>query len=183
VLVREYTPADFDALRRMHARQGFAYPFPDLADPIFVSKLVVEDDNGRAVMASLARLTCEMYLIVDREEEYSVSSRGPSLAEGSAVGSPPGHAKADPSSGQRQALARGDNANEGGRAGNARQRYEWLLALHRAAEQDLLARGLDDAHAWLPPPIAKRFGRRLEALGWIRDDAWTPYCRRLKTSG
>ncbi len=63
VLIREYTPADLDALRRMHARQGFDYAFPDLADPIFVSKLVVEDDGGRAVMASLARLTCEMYLL------------------------------------------------------------------------------------------------------------------------
>jgi hypothetical protein len=83
--VRPYTSADLDALRRIHARQGFDYAFPDLADPIFISKLV-----------------------------------------------------------------------------------------------DLLSRGFDDAHAWLPPPIARRFGRRLEALGWIRDDAWTPYCRRLK---
>ncbi len=28
--------------------------------------------------------------------------------------------------------------------------------------------------------IAKRFGRRLAALGWVRDDAWTPYCFRLR---
>jgi len=133
VLIREYTPADLDALRRMHARQGFDYAFPDLADPIFVSKLIVEDDGGRAVMASLARLTCEMYLLAD-----------------------PG-------------------------AGNSRERYTRLLALHAAGERDLVARGLDDAHAWLPPPIARRFGRRLEALGWVRDDAWTPYCRRLRT--
>ena len=54
MLVREYTDADLDALRRMHARQGFNYAFPDLADPIFVSKLVVEDDDCYAVMASLA---------------------------------------------------------------------------------------------------------------------------------
>jgi hypothetical protein len=132
VLIREYTSADLDALRRMHARQGFDYAFPNLADPIFVSKLVVEDDAGRAVMASLARITCEMYLLADPE------------------------------------------------AGNPRQRYARHLELHRAGEQDLLARGLDDAHAWLPPPIAKRFGRRLAALGWLRDDAWTPYCRRLR---
>ena len=135
VLIREYTPADLDALRRIHARQGFDYAFPDLADPIFVSKLVVEDDDGRAVMASLARLTCEMYLLAD-----------------------PG-------------------------AGNSRERYARLLALHAAGERDLVARGLDDAHAWLPPPVARRFGRRLEALGWVRDDAWTPYCRRLNSSG
>ncbi|HXJ17942.1 MAG TPA: hypothetical protein VNM68_12190 [Candidatus Polarisedimenticolia bacterium] len=141
MFVREYTEADLDALRRMHARQGFDYPFPDLADPIFVSKLVVQDDAGRAVMASLARLTCEMYLLVDRE------------------------------------------IDGGAGAGNPRERYAHLLALHAAGERDLLARGLDDAHAWLPPPVAKRFGRRLESLGWVRDDAWTPYCRRLQSAG
>jgi hypothetical protein len=139
VLIREYTEADLDALRRMHASQGFDYPFPEIADPIFISKLVVEDESGRIVMASLARLTCEMYLLVDRD----------------------------------------DNGGPG--AGKPRERYARLLELHRAGKRDLLARGLDDAHAWLPPPIAKRFGRRLEALGWIRDDAWTPYCRRLRT--
>jgi hypothetical protein len=131
VLIREYTESDLDALRAMHARQGFDYAFPNLADPIFVSKLVVEEDSGRAVMASLARLTCEMYLLMD-----------------------PG-------------------------AGKPRERFAHLLALHHAGERDLISRGLDDAHAWLPPPIAKKFGRRLEALGWVRDDAWTPYCRRL----
>jgi hypothetical protein len=131
MLIREYSESDLDALRSMHARQGFEYPFPDLADPIFVSKLVVEDESGRAVMTSLARLTCEMYLLADPGE------------------------------------------------GNPRERFDRLLALHAAGERDLLARGLDDAHAWLPPRIAARFGRRLQALGWIRDDAWTPYCRRL----
>jgi hypothetical protein len=131
VLIREYTETDLEALRRMHAQQGFDYGFPDLADPLFVSKLVVEDGAGGAVMASLARLTCEMYLLVAPGE------------------------------------------------GNPRERYARLLALHRAGERDLLARGLQDAHAWLPPPIAKKFGRRLATLGWVRDDAWTPYCRRL----
>ena len=131
MLIREYTHADLDALQHMHAQQGFDYAFPDLADPLFVSKLVVEDGAGRAVMASLARLTCEMYLLIAPGE------------------------------------------------GSPRERYARLLALHRSGERDLLARGLHDAHAWLPPPIAKKFGRRLADLGWVRDDAWTPYCRRL----
>jgi hypothetical protein len=135
MLVRAYNESDLDALRRMHASQGFDYPFPDLADPIFVSKIVVEDDDGRVAMASLARLTCEMYLLVDRENT----------------------------------------------TGQPRERWMQLLALHSAGERDLLARGLDDAHGWLPPPIAKRFGRRLASLGWQRDDAWTPYCKVLKT--
>jgi hypothetical protein len=81
-------------------------------------------------MASLTRLTCESYLLIDRSD----------------VGLSP------------------------------RERYENLLELQRAGEGDLLRKGLEDAHAWLPPSIA----RRLETLGWVRDDTWTPYCRRLR---
>jgi hypothetical protein len=132
MLIRPYTESDLDALRRIHAAQGFDYAFPNLDDPLFVSKLIVEDAAGQPTMAALARLTCEMYLL------------------------------ADPT------------------AGTPRTRYETLLALHRAGESDLRARGLEDAHAWIPPRIAQRFGRRLTALGWIRDDAWTPYCKLLK---
>jgi hypothetical protein len=69
VLIRPYTDADFDALPRAHAGPGFAYPFPDLRDPIFVSKLVLEGDAGQVVMASLARLTGEMYLLMMRNAE------------------------------------------------------------------------------------------------------------------
>ena len=154
--IREYTPADLDALRRMHASQGFDYPFPDLTDPIFVSKLIVEDDSGRAAMASLARLTCEMYLLIDRGGEVAAAG-APSFALSAKGGSCLGRSKAQ----------------------LARERWTQLLALHAAGERDLVARGLDDAHAWLPPEIARRFGRRLASLGWLRDDAWTPYCRIL----
>src|SRR5579872_5268223 len=115
MLIREYTDSDLNALRKMHASQGFDYAFPNLADPLFVSKLILEDDAGRTVMASLARLTCETYLLVD-----------PAV-------------------------------------GNPRDRLGRLQVLHLAGERDLLARGLADAHAWLPPRIAKRFGRRLES--------------------
>jgi hypothetical protein len=154
MLIREYTESDLDALRRMHARQGFGYAFPNLADPLFVSKFVVENDDGHPVMASLARLTCETYLLVDRPDK----SEGGAREENGKAG--------------KSWCARKDDA---------RERYAQFLALHRAGEQDLLARGLEDAHAWLPPPIARRFGRRLESLGWVRDNAWTPYCRRLRS--
>ena len=135
MLVREYTEADLDALRRMHARQGFDYAFPDLADPIFVSKLVVEDDDGRTVMASLARLTCEMYLLLDREDQSDRDDPGPA---------------------RRSPLGAGGAGNRRHDSSGGRERFNYLLALHRAGERDLLARGLDDAHAW------------------------TPYCRRLR---
>jgi hypothetical protein len=65
------------------------------------------------------------------------------------------------------------------KAGTPRDRWQWLLALHAAAERDAWQRGLEDVHAWLPPPIAKKFGKRIARLGWLRDDAWTPYCKRL----
>ncbi len=131
MLIRPYASSDLSALRAMHSAQGFDYAFPDLSNPLFVSKIVLEDDAGRAVMAMLARLTCEIYLL------------------------------ADPA------------------AGSPRDRFARLIELHRAGAADLRSRGLQDAHAWLPPRIAARFGRRLARLGWLRDDSWTPYCRLL----
>ena len=184
MLIREYTPADLDALRRMHASQGFDYAFPDLADPIFISKLILEDDSGRPVMAALARLTCEMYLLVDRAADASCGVRelAPAVCRPGLPGSAPRtQSQSAPSQASHNNNSRAPDSRA--RAGNARTRWTQLLALHRAGELDLLARGLDDAHAWLPPQIARRFGRRLESLGWLRDDSWTPYCKRLKTSG
>jgi len=133
-MVREYEERDLAELQRIHAESGFGYTFPNLSDPLFISKLILTDADGRLAMASLARLTCEAYLLLDRVDDRF----------------------------------------------NARQRYEGLLELQRAGEADLMRKGLEDAYAWLPPSIARRFGRRLETLGWVRDDAWTPYCRRLR---
>ncbi len=150
MFVREYKETDLDALLAMHRAQGFEYPFPHLRDPLFISKLVLCEGatggssvqtcgegncalpEGKIVMAALARLTCEIYLLADPH------------------------------------------------AGTPRQRYARLLELHRAGAADLRARGLADAHAWLPPRIAARFGRRLESFGWLRDNDWTPYCLRLR---
>ncbi len=129
--VREYTGADLAALQQMHAAQGFDYPFPDLSDPIFVCKFVVEDKAGRPAMASLVRLTSEVYLL------------------------------GDPS------------------AGTPLERLKRVLILHRTTEMDALRRGLQDAHAFLPPPVEKSFGRRLRRLGWVRDP-WACYCKRLE---
>jgi hypothetical protein len=64
-------------------------------------------------------------------------------------------------------------------AGTPRDRWNGLLDLHAAAERDAWQRGLEDVHAWLPPPIANKFGKRITHLGWNRDDTWTTYCKRL----
>ena len=131
VRVRPYTDADLEALERMHREQGFDYRFPDLADPIFLTRLVLEDDARAPVMASLVRLTSEVYLLHDP------------------------------------------------RAGAPRERWERLLMLHEATRRDALARGLEDAHAFLPPPVARSFGRRLRQLGWVQDP-WTCFSRKLE---
>ena len=131
--IRVYEESDLDALRAIHTKQGFSYPFPDLANPLFLTKLVLgREEAGKGIAgAALLRLTAEAYLLLDPE-----------------VGSP-------------------------------RERWESLLALHEATRRDALARGLEDVHAWLPPDIAKKFGKRLTRLGWVRDNEWTPYCKRL----
>jgi hypothetical protein len=143
--VREYNESDLAQLEAIHASQKFDYAFPDLTNPLFVTKLVLTDadennrqDAGAATTANeeirgaaLLRLTAEAYLLLDRTR------------------------------------------------GTPRERWQSILALHAATQRDAWHRGLEDVHAWLPPPIAKKFGRRLQQLGWIRDDTWTPYCKKL----
>ena len=139
--IREYTSSDHDVLRRMHAAQGFGYPFPDLESPLFVSKLILEDDDEsreethrnsppgssrsakpqRIAMAVLLRLTAEAYLLHDPA------------------------------------------------AGTPRLRWQRFLALHQAARNSAAERGLDDVQAFLPPRVARAFGRRLACLGWMQD--------------
>jgi len=152
--VRAYEEKDLKELERIHGAQGFGYTFPDLSNPLFLTKLVLvgekaggkpcldgalrgdrgalgEEAEKGIVGAALLRVTAEAYLLLDPK------------------------------------------------AGSPRERWEWLLGLHAATERDAAARGLEDVHAWLPPEIAAKFGRRLARLGWVRDDRWTPYCRRL----
>lgn len=136
--IRSFAPADLDALQTIHATQNFPYAFPDLSNPLFVSKIVLTDGepgNDKILGAALLRLTAEAYLLLDPSQ------------------------------------------------GTPRQRWQSLLALHEAARAGAWHRGLEDVHAWLPPAIAKKFGRRLASLGWLRDDAWTPYCKRLTAPG
>jgi hypothetical protein len=63
-------------------------------------------------------------------------------------------------------------------AGTPRHRWESFLALHDAARTAAAAHGLDDVQAFLPPQIARAFGRRLSRLGWTRDP-WPCFSRRI----
>lgn len=157
--IRQFRASDLDALHQIHAAQKFPYAFPDLANPLFLTKLVLtgdsadfspavvqgfspagsldiehksrNTDHGNILGAALLRLTAEAYLLLD-----------PQLK-------------------------------------NPRDRWNAILALHAAAQHDAQRRGLEDVHAWLPPAIATKFGRRLTKLGWQRDDQWTPFCKRF----
>jgi hypothetical protein len=62
--IRDYTPEDQDALVRMYLQGNSAFRFPELDDPIFLVKKVLEHE-GRARMAVLARATTEIYLFMD----------------------------------------------------------------------------------------------------------------------
>jgi hypothetical protein len=152
MLVREYRELDLAQLRAIHAAQGFDYALPDLTNPLFVTKLLLTD--------GLPQLQC------DTDDDSRATGHEP-RATNRVVGAAllrltaEAYLLLDP------------------RAGTPRQRWQWLLALHAATEQDAWRRGLEDVHAWLPPPIAGKFGKRLARLGWQRDDTWTPYCRKL----
>lgn len=175
--IREYHQHDLAALRAIHAAQGFEYALPDLSNPLFVTKLILTQDGG---FCSVGAQPCP---------ERSRGNAAPQLEANQADDdSRPCHEQA-------QLAAPPPNKIIGAallrltaeayllldpRNGTPRQRWQWLLALHAAAERDAWQRGLEDVHAWLPPPIARQFGKRIARLGWLRDDAWTPYCRKLE---
>ena len=153
--VREYRQSDLAQLRAIHAAQGFDYPLPDLSNPLFVTKLVLaKGDASSPVVAQHA---------VPLQEDAAQSTQDGALVGAALLRlTAEAYLLLDP------------------RAGTPRQRWQWLLALHAATERDAWQRGLEDVHAWLPPPIAARFGKRLAQLGWQRDDTWTPYCKKLE---
>jgi hypothetical protein len=158
MLLREFHDSDLAQLRAIHAAQGFDYPLPDLRNPLFVTKLVLADSNVAPGFSPAS---------ADETQTKDAASQG-LAARDKIVGAAllrltaEAYLLLDP------------------RAGTPRQRWQWLLALHAAAERDAWQRGLEDVHAWLPPPITKKFGKRLTRLGWLRDDSWTPYCKRLR---
>ena len=188
MLIREYTDRDLDALRAIHAAQGFDYALPDLRNPLFVTKLVLSDGNV-APGFSPASSGCES------AADSASTSAGAQHAAPLQQGSNDNEVQAERGTRSAGTVAKSSGRILGAallrltaeayllldpRAGTPRERWQWLLALHEAARRDAWQRGLEDVHAWLPPPIAQKFGRRLERLGWRRDDAWTPYCTRLR---
>lgn len=62
--------------------------------------------------------------------------------------------------------------------GTPQEKWEAFKELHEASRLDCYARGLDDIYCWVPPEIAKPFGRRLFRLGW-RHNLWPAFNRSL----
>ncbi len=164
--VRAYEEADLDELRAIHAAQGFAYPFPDLCNPLFMTELVLvgekagrEETSGEEACRNGAQplSTQDEKCCAPTQENTGQGIVGAALLRLTAEA----YLLLDP------------------KAGTPRQRWEWLLGLHGVTEREAARRGLEDVHAWLPPGIAAKFGKRLTKLGWVRDDEWTPYCKRF----
>ena len=170
MLIREYQESDLAALRAIHKAQGFDYALPDLHNPLFLTKLVLTDDVASPHVVA----------------QHAAPLRQPTRGKGHSVVDGSQNAKVTAPPGKTIGAAFLRLTAEAyllldPRAGTPRERWQWLLALHAAAERDAWQRGLEDVHAWLPPPIAKKFGKRIARLGWLRDDAWTPYCKRLSS--
>jgi hypothetical protein len=162
MLIREYQERDLNALRAIHAAQRFDYALPDLSNPLFVTKLVLAERGVAPGFSPASAAEAD-----SQEQDAALRGGATKTQTGQILGAvllrltAEAYLLLDP------------------RAGTPRERWRWLLALQAAAERDAWQRGLEDVHAWLPPSIAKKFGKRLERLGWVRDDAWTPYCKRL----
>ncbi|MBZ5528949.1 MAG: hypothetical protein LAN71_13740, partial [Acidobacteriia bacterium] len=132
--VREYFPGDLQALREIHAAQGFSYPLPDLDNPLFVTRLVLAEREGSAGEEERS-LRCG-------PQKARPSGRDDSVGGGRIVG------------GERivgAALLRLTAEAYlllDPRSGTPRERWERILALASAAEADAWRRGLADVHAW-----------------------------------
>ncbi len=165
MLVRPYTDADLSALRAMHARQNFGYPLPDLNDPLFLVRLVVEDDAALPATGAGGP---------NVPAEAAQTPPDPSRARDLPLHSP--HRRIRMAALLRLTAEAYLLADP--RDGTPRQRWQWLAALHEATRVAAAGSGLADVQAFLPPQVARAFGRRLETLGWRRDP-WPAYTRWL----
>ena len=62
MIVRPFRDADSETFRRIHAASGLDYRFPDLSNPLFLEKTVIERD-GKPTTLLAGKIDIETYLI------------------------------------------------------------------------------------------------------------------------
>lgn len=63
--LRDYTPADLEAVKAIHEKTNIDYAFPDINSPLFLVTKVIEDDAGVVRACGGAYLQAELYLWMD----------------------------------------------------------------------------------------------------------------------
>ena len=60
-----------------------------------------------------------------------------------------------------------------------RWRWDALTQAHEAIRQQLVYKGIEDAHVWLEPSVEKGFGGKLmRKLGWVKN-LWPSFSRKV----
>lgn len=64
MIIRNAKEEDLEEIKKLYEMQGFDYPFPNLNEPLFAIKKVVEKD-GKIIGAGVIKLQGEAYLFLN----------------------------------------------------------------------------------------------------------------------
>lgn len=64
--IRPYTPSDREKVLRLREAHGKEYVFPDPDDRLNIGYFLLEDDDGELLGASVARLTVEGFVLINK---------------------------------------------------------------------------------------------------------------------
>lgn len=67
ILIRHYSDADNEEIKRLHAKQGLAYQLPDIDADTMLVRTVIEENQG-ITHAAFLRKTAEAYWLFDPAE-------------------------------------------------------------------------------------------------------------------
>lgn len=62
--------------------------------------------------------------------------------------------------------------------GRPLDRWGWFKELELNGCIDVAEKGLQDLHCWVEPQVAKKFGRRLQSLGWKKPE-WVSFAKEF----
>jgi hypothetical protein len=64
-MVRDLEPGDIPQLKDLHQRIGMDYQFPDFDQPLFSTRKVYCDEDGRIIGAGFLKIQAEAYLMIE----------------------------------------------------------------------------------------------------------------------